>query len=304
MQHRSPDEPLEPTIAPQPSDDATLRQEDARLAGVAPGGGSPELASRYRSSAVLGVGGMGAVALCREEVIGRDVALKRIRGDLGERTRGHARFVREALVQARLEHPSIVPVYDVALADPAGPWFTMKRIRARSLEPILSDARTGGGEDTPSRRRLLTAFVQVCRAVDYAHERGVVHRDPRHRPWIVAAGVLSAGHARALLGLPDEESMDRLATRIVAEGMSVRATEEAVTMWTGAPESKRPRAPRAGDRIEALDDLASRLADSLDTRVKVQLGKQKGKVLIEFASVQDLNRIISILRPEDPGVLR
>ncbi len=120
----------------------------------------------------------------------------------------------------------------------------------------------------------------------------------------VAAGVLSAGHARALLGLPDEESMDRLATRIVAEGLSVRATEEAVTMWEGAPAAKRPRAPRAGDRIEALDDLASRLADSLDTRVKVQLGKSRGKVLIEFASVQDLNRIIAILRPEDPGVLR
>ncbi|MDQ2623882.1 MAG: ParB/RepB/Spo0J family partition protein [Actinomycetota bacterium] len=120
----------------------------------------------------------------------------------------------------------------------------------------------------------------------------------------VAAGVLSAGHARALLGLPDEESMERLATRIVAEGLSVRATEEAVTMWTGSPEAKRPRAPRAGDRIEALDDLAARLADTLDTRVKVQLGKQRGKVMIEFASVQDLNRIMAILRPEDPGVLR
>ncbi|NLF04975.1 MAG: ParB/RepB/Spo0J family partition protein [Actinomycetales bacterium] len=120
----------------------------------------------------------------------------------------------------------------------------------------------------------------------------------------VAAGVLSAGHARALLGLPDEESMDRLATRIVAEGLSVRATEEAVTMWDGGPAAKRRVAPRAGDRNEALDDLASRLADSLDTRVKVQLGKQKGKVLIEFASVQDLNRIVGILAPQDPGVLR
>jgi len=120
----------------------------------------------------------------------------------------------------------------------------------------------------------------------------------------VAAGVLSAGHARALLGLPDEESMERLATRIVAEGLSVRATEEAVTLWDGGPAATRRVAPRPGDRIEALDDLASRLADSLDTRVKVQLGKQKGKVLIEFASVQDLNRIIGILAPNDPGVLR
>ena len=119
----------------------------------------------------------------------------------------------------------------------------------------------------------------------------------------VAAGVLSAGHARALLGLPDAAAMDRLATRIVAEGLSVRATEEAVTLWSAEP-AHRPRPARPGDRVEALDDLAGRLADSLDTRVRVQLGKAKGKVTIEFASVQDLNRILGILAPQDPGVLR
>ena len=119
----------------------------------------------------------------------------------------------------------------------------------------------------------------------------------------VAAGVLSAGHARALLGLPDAEAMDKLATRIVAEGLSVRATEEAVTLWSGSP-ARKPRPARPGDRVEALDDLAARLENSLDTRVKVQLGKSKGKVLIEFASVQDLNRILAILAPDDPGILR
>ena len=121
----------------------------------------------------------------------------------------------------------------------------------------------------------------------------------------VAAGVLSAGHARALLGLPDEGSMERLAQRIVAEGLSVRATEEAVALWSGSPSpSKRRSAPRPGDRIEALEELAGRLSDTFDTRVKVQLGRQKGKLTIEFASVQDLNRILAIMAPEDPGVLR
>src|SRR5690606_1929617 len=85
----------------------------------------------------------------------------------------------------------------------------------------------------------------------------------------VAAGVLSAGHARALLGLPDAAAMERLAQRIVAEGLSVRATEEVVTLG-GDPERPGPvRRPRAGDRNAALDDLAARLSDRFETRVKI-----------------------------------
>ncbi|AKF04195.1 serine/threonine-protein kinase [Sandaracinus amylolyticus] len=133
--------------------------------------------TRYRGQAVLGVGGMGEVKLCHDEVIGRDVALKCMLDDVRERPRARARFAREALIQARLEHPSIVPVYDVGLADGEGPWFTMKRIRGRSLDSILRSARDGDRESVPSRRKLLTAFVQVCLAVDYAHRRGVIHRD-------------------------------------------------------------------------------------------------------------------------------
>ena len=121
----------------------------------------------------------------------------------------------------------------------------------------------------------------------------------------VAAGVLSAGHARALLGLPDAESMDRLALRIVAEGISVRATEEIVSLGgSEAAAAPAQRKPRPGDRIAALDELASRLSDTFDTRVKVALGKSKGRLTIEFASVQDLNRILDSIAPQDPGVLR
>ncbi len=119
----------------------------------------------------------------------------------------------------------------------------------------------------------------------------------------VAAGVLSAGHARALLGLPDAAAMERLAQRIVAEGLSVRATEEIVTLG-GDAEKPVIRRPRAGDRNMALDDLAARLSDRFETRVKVQLGRTKGRLTVEFASVQDLNRILSTLSPEDPGLLR
>ncbi|WP_024286358.1 ParB/RepB/Spo0J family partition protein [Cellulomonas sp. KRMCY2] len=119
----------------------------------------------------------------------------------------------------------------------------------------------------------------------------------------VAAGVLSAGHARALLGLPDGASMERLAQRIVAEGLSVRSTEEIVALG-GDPEKVVVRRPRPGDRNGALDDLASRLSDKFDTRVKIALGKTKGRLTVEFASVQDLNRILATLSPDDPGLLR
>jgi len=121
----------------------------------------------------------------------------------------------------------------------------------------------------------------------------------------VAAGVLSAGHARALLGLADGAAIERLAQRIVAEGLSVRAVEEIVALGGdgGAPAARRT-APRAGLRNEALDELASRLSDRFDTRVKVQLGKSRGRLTVEFASVQDLNRILGTLAPEDPGLLK
>ena len=121
----------------------------------------------------------------------------------------------------------------------------------------------------------------------------------------VAAGVLSAGHARALLGLADGAAMERLAQRIVAEGLSVRATEEIVALGeVGDEQAAQRTAPRGGVHRGALEDLASRLSDRLDTKVKVNLGQRKGSVSIEFANVQDLNRILDALVPDDPGVLR
>ncbi|WP_258804084.1 ParB/RepB/Spo0J family partition protein [Pseudarthrobacter sp. NS4] len=113
----------------------------------------------------------------------------------------------------------------------------------------------------------------------------------------VAAGVLSAGHARALLSLPDAAAMERLAQKIVAEGMSVRATEEAVTLYQDPTKQTKNNIPRPGARHERLDYLASSLSDRLDTNVKISLGVRKGKVSIEFASVEDLNRIMDVLAP-------
>ena len=112
----------------------------------------------------------------------------------------------------------------------------------------------------------------------------------------LAAGVLSAGHARALLGLDDGAAMERLAQRIVAEGLSVRSVEEIVAMGGDDPAAvPRPRRPRAGNRHPQLDDLASRLSDRYDTRVTIALGQRKGKLTVEFASVDDLNRIVGLM---------
>ncbi|MFJ4842938.1 ParB/RepB/Spo0J family partition protein [Streptomyces sp. NPDC088746] len=121
----------------------------------------------------------------------------------------------------------------------------------------------------------------------------------------VAAGVLSAGHARALLSVDDSEEQDRLAHRIVAEGLSVRAVEEIVNLLGSEPTSSaKPRGPRAGGRVSpALTDLASRLSDRFETRVKVDLGQKKGKIVVEFASMEDLDRILGSLAPGEGRVL-
>ena len=112
----------------------------------------------------------------------------------------------------------------------------------------------------------------------------------------LAAGVLSAGHARALLGLEDSAAMERLAQRIVAEGLSVRSVEEIVAMGGDSPESApTPRRPRAGHRHPQLDDLAARLSDRYDTRVTIALGQRKGRLTVEFGSVDDLNRIVALM---------
>ena len=113
----------------------------------------------------------------------------------------------------------------------------------------------------------------------------------------VAAGVLSAGHARALLGLSDPLAQERLATRIVAEGLSVRSVEEIVSL--GADDGPRKRNAPAGRRPVApgLLRLADRLSDLYETRVKVEQGQHKGKIIIEYATLEDLERIVNAMTP-------
>jgi ParB family chromosome partitioning protein len=118
----------------------------------------------------------------------------------------------------------------------------------------------------------------------------------------VAAGVLSAGHARALLGLEDGEAQQNLAVRIVREGLSVRSTEELVSLAASdGPAKKAAPSRRAKVHAPALNELADRLSDRFDTRVKVDIGRSKGKITIEFATVDDLERIVGMIGVDDEG---
>lgn len=138
---------------------------------------------RYEVKRTLGVGGMGEVLLCRDAWLGRDVAMKVMRLGVGEGSEGRGRFVREARVQGQLEHPSIVPVYDIAPStaegDAGAPYFTMKRIQGTTLREIFD--RLADGDEAArqhfSRRKLLSALAQASLAVGFAHKRGVIHRD-------------------------------------------------------------------------------------------------------------------------------
>jgi ParB family transcriptional regulator, chromosome partitioning protein len=117
----------------------------------------------------------------------------------------------------------------------------------------------------------------------------------------VAAGVLSAGHARALLALEGTtEQQEELAARIVAEGLSVRATEEAVTL-ANRGDAATPTAPRRKPiQMPGLQDVAERLSTAFDTRVTVSLGKRKGRIVVEFGSVEDLQRIVDLMNASKP----
>ncbi|MBT2382768.1 ParB/RepB/Spo0J family partition protein [Streptomyces sp. ISL-11] len=194
-------------------------------------------------------------------------------------------------------------------------------IRATDDEKLLLDALLENlhrAELNPLEEA--AAYDQLLKDFNCTHEE-LADRIGRSRPQIsntlrllklspevqrrVASGVLSAGHARALLSVDDSEEQDALAKRIVAEGLSVRTVEEIVkVMGRGQRGSAKTKGPRAGARVSpALNHLATRLSDRFETRVKVDLGQKKGKIVVEFASMEDLERILGTLAPGEGRVL-
>ncbi|WP_375498019.1 ParB/RepB/Spo0J family partition protein [uncultured Jatrophihabitans sp.] len=222
----------------------------------------------------------------------------------------------------------------VVRADPAGGYELVmgeRRLRAAiaaGLERIPAIVRTTT-DDAMLRDALLenihraqlnpleeaAAYQQLLQEFGTTHDE-LAQRIGRSRPQVsntirllnlpvavqrrVAAGVLSAGHARALLGLDDRDSQDELAGRIVAEGLSVRATEELVSLAQrgddGAPRVRRP--PARTITAPAVTELAADLSDIFDTRVRVDIGRRKGKITVEFGSIDDLERIVAVMAPK------
>lgn len=204
----------------------------------------------------------------------------------------------------------------------------LRAAQAAGLETIPAIVRSTG-DDAMLRDALLenihraqlnpleeaAAYQQLLEEFGTTHEE-LARRIGRSRPQVsntirlmnlplavqrrVAAGVLSAGHARALLSLDDADQQDELAGRIVAEGLSVRATEELVSLAQRG--GLRPKAPRSAPARKitapAVTELANKLSDEFDTRVRVDIGRRKGKITVEFASIDDLERIVSVMAPK------
>ena len=216
---------------------------------------------RYEDGPQLGAGGMGEVRLRRDKRVGRSVAMKLMHAHV-ETADTRQRFLREARVQGQLEHPAIVPVYDLGVHE-GRLFFTMKRVRGQTLARILFGLASGEPDYVKRfpRRRILATFLQVCRAVHYAHVHGVLHRDLK--PSNIMVGdygevyVLDWGLARELEARPDASGGRERHSIVVADATRYRKF--------------RPNITKPGNLIGTLAYMAPEQARSeqLDARADV-----------------------------------
>ena len=235
----------------------------------------PGFASRYGLDAALGEGGMGVVRLALDRRVGREVAMKTMRSARTSRPDLAVRFLREACIQGQLEHPAIVPVYDLG-RDPQGDlYFSMRRIRGETFDAIIERLREGHAEASRaySRRKLLTAFASVCQAVHFAHTRGVLHRDLK--PANVMLGdfgevyVLDWGVAKLLASVDPVSAGERLS--ISAETHGATQTLDGATL--GTPGYISPEQMQGALDIDARADVYA-----------------LGTILFELLALQPLHR--------------
>ncbi|MBS1122451.1 MAG: hypothetical protein H6Q90_4679 [Deltaproteobacteria bacterium] len=162
-------------VAPRTADERSRKTVTDRTEPAA----DSLVVSRYRIARRIGKGGMGEVMTARDEQVGRDVAIKRMRA-AAPSERAISRFLREASIQGRLEHPAIVPVHEIGSDTDGLPFFVMKKLTGTTLAKVLANARgerEAGSPPSFTLQRVLRAFAEVCLAVEFAHVRGVVHRD-------------------------------------------------------------------------------------------------------------------------------
>jgi serine/threonine-protein kinase len=172
-------------VATPPSDAGATRAEGRATSARPPAGGDERRSldepfeRRFERKELLGEGGMGEVWLCTDRRIGREVAVKMLRPIAAAIPKLRDRFLFEARVQGQLEHPGIVPVYDLGARADGSDYFVMKRLGGKTLHQVLKALRAGDAEALAAftRRKLLAAFQSVCLAAEFAHRHGVVHRD-------------------------------------------------------------------------------------------------------------------------------
>jgi len=206
---------------------------------------------RYTFGELLGQGGMGEVVLAVDAHIGREVAVKRIRAEKPSSDE-LSRFMREARVQGRLQHPAVVPVHDLAFDQAGKPYFVMKRLQGTTMQELLERLKKGSDDDHGLRRRLLRAFADVCLAIEFAHSAAIIHRDLK--PANIMLGdfgevyVLDWGVARALAD-PEGDSL-----KPQQQDLSLDSGETQVGTVLGTPAYMAPE-QLAGDRAGPAADI-------------------------------------------------
>jgi serine/threonine-protein kinase len=217
----------------------------------------PGFSERYEPAEILGEGGMGEVRVCKDTRIGRTVALKVIRPHIAKNKKLRARFLFEAKIQGQLEHPGIVPVYDMGVRSDGFEYFTMKRVRGRTLHEVLKDLRVGDrGAATTwwTRRKLLAAFGSVCLAIEYAHQRGIIHRDIKPSNIMLGdfgeVSVLDWGLAKKAAPNPNAPM-----SAVVSAAPRERDDETAVGEVLGTPGYMSPEQAADSQSVDAKSDV-------------------------------------------------
>ncbi len=250
---------VDPSLAPV---DGSIDPIEASL-----GPAAPSVADRYEDLGPIGKGGMGEIRRVRDRALHRTLAMKTLRSELLSRPAARARFLEEAQATAQLQHPNVVPVHDIGTLPDGRVWFTMKEVEGRTLQDVVAEVHAASphrwqtGAHGWTFRRVMNAYLSVCRAVAYAHERGVVHRDLTPRNVMVGplgeTYVLDWGLAK-VLGRPDVVTGDRAMAPVQTSRGTADEFRTQVGRVIGTPAYMPPEQARGAiDEVDERSDVYS-----------------------------------------------